>query len=111
MRRADVKGLCPGLAERGGRGAGEEASIEGRFGQGDSQLPGFGDRLGQVASGSLATAYDYEAAGQLVRKSRNGVVERHFLWDRGQMIAELDGNATARIGSMPTTRAPTSRSR
>lgn len=54
--------------------------------------------LRQVTSGSLTVAYDYDAGGKLVRKSRNGVLERHFLWDRGQMIAELDGNATARIG-------------
>ena len=54
--------------------------------------------LRQVTSGSLTVAYDYDAGGKLVRKSRNGVLERHFLWDGGQMIAELDGSATTRIG-------------
>ena len=53
--------------------------------------------LDTVTVGTVTLAYDYNAFGQLVRRSRNGTVERHFLWDRGQLLAELDGTAGARI--------------
>jgi YD repeat-containing protein len=53
--------------------------------------------LDTVTVGTVKLAYDYNAFGQLVRRSRNGTVERHFLWDRGQLLAELDGSAGARI--------------
>jgi RHS repeat-associated protein len=42
--------------------------------------------------------YDYNAFGQLVRRRQNGVADRHFLWDQDQLLVELDGTATQRIG-------------
>jgi len=42
--------------------------------------------------------YDYSASGQLVRRSTNGMIDRHFLWDQGHLLAEPDGSATQRIG-------------
>ena len=53
--------------------------------------------LDTVTVGTVKLAYDYNAFGQLVRRSRAGTVERHFLWDRGQLLAELNGTAGARI--------------
>lgn len=53
--------------------------------------------LDTVTVGTVKLAYDYNAFGQLVRRSRNGTPERHFLWDRGHLLAELDGTAGARV--------------
>jgi YD repeat-containing protein len=53
--------------------------------------------LDTVTVGTVTLAYDYNAFGQLVRRSRNGTVERHFLWDRGQLLAEVNGTASARV--------------
>ena len=53
--------------------------------------------LDTVTVGTVKLAYNYNAFGQIVRRSRNGTVERHFLWDRGQLLAELNGTASARI--------------
>lgn len=50
--------------------------------------------LDTVTAGSVKLAYAYNAFGELVRRSRNGVVERYFLWDRGQLLAELDATAS-----------------
>jgi RHS repeat-associated protein len=49
-----------------------------------------------VTSGTTTVTYDYDAAGQLVRRSRNGAPERYYLWDGGQLLAELDSAANAR---------------
>lgn len=54
-------------------------------------------RLDSVHVGSVGITYDYNATGQLVRRSRNGVVERYYLWDGAHLLAELDGSATARV--------------
>jgi RHS repeat-associated protein len=54
--------------------------------------------LDSVVAGTVTLHYEYNAAGQLVRRSRNGVHERVFLWDGGQLLAELDSGGTNRIG-------------
>lgn len=54
-------------------------------------------RLDSVSMNGTRLRFEYNAFGQLVRKSRNGVVERHFLWDRDQLLAELDATATGRV--------------
>lgn len=41
--------------------------------------------------------YDYNAAGLLVRRWTSGTLDRHFLWDQGHLLAELDATATQRI--------------
>jgi RHS repeat-associated protein len=51
-----------------------------------------------LINGVERVRYDYNASGQLVRRSTNGMVDRHFLWDQGHLLAELDGSATQRIG-------------
>lgn len=44
------------------------------------------------------TYYDYDAAGQLVRRRKTGgVIDRWFLWDQGQILAELNNTALGRI--------------
>jgi RHS repeat-associated protein len=42
--------------------------------------------------------YDYNALGQLVRRRQGSTPDRHFLWEGDQLLAELDGTATSRIG-------------
>jgi RHS repeat-associated protein len=42
--------------------------------------------------------YEYNVAGLLVRRWTNGSLDRHFLWDQGHLLAELDGTATQRVG-------------
>src|SRR5690348_13544366 len=41
--------------------------------------------------------YRYDAGGQLVRKDKNSRPYRYFLWDRGQLLAELDSTGTKRV--------------
>jgi RHS repeat-associated protein len=41
--------------------------------------------------GSTTIALNYDAFGRLVRKDVNGTPDSHFLWDGGQLLAELDG--------------------
>jgi RHS repeat-associated protein len=43
-----------------------------------------------------AVAFEYDAAGRLLRKSVAGVVQRHFLWDGASLLAELNGTGTAK---------------
>jgi RHS repeat-associated protein len=50
-----------------------------------------------VAPTGTTVSYDYNATGQLVRRHTNGAVDRHFLWDDGDLLAELDGSAANRI--------------
>ncbi|HKV50238.1 MAG TPA: RHS repeat-associated core domain-containing protein [Gemmatimonadaceae bacterium] len=59
-------------------------------------------RLTSVTAGTVKLTYTYDAFGQLIQRSRsiNGgaaVLERQFLWDQGQLLAELDSSATRRI--------------
>jgi RHS repeat-associated protein len=53
--------------------------------------------LRKVVAGGRTISYDYDASGQLVRRSINGVIDRYFLWDRGQLLAELNATVTSRI--------------
>jgi RHS repeat-associated protein len=41
--------------------------------------------------------YDFDPAGQLARKRVGNVASRHFLWDGGQLLVELDSTLTKRI--------------
>ena len=50
-----------------------------------------------LVDGTERVRYDYNASGVLVRRWTNGVLDRHFLWDQGHLLAELDGAATQRI--------------
>lgn len=57
-----------------------------------------GGLLLSAISGSDTTYYDYDAAGQLVRKRKPGnVIDRWYLWDQGQLLAELNATATGRL--------------
>ena len=51
-----------------------------------------------LVDGVERVRYDYNVGGLLVRRSTNGSVDRHFLWDQSHLLAELDGTATQRIG-------------
>jgi RHS repeat-associated protein len=54
--------------------------------------------LARVVAGTDTTYYDYNAFGVLVRKRKNGNhVERHFLWEGGHLLAELDSTARGRV--------------
>jgi RHS repeat-associated protein len=63
-------------------------------------------RLDSVTVGTGGTrervlVYEYNAFGELVRRSLgtgagSATVDRHFVWDRGNLLAELDGALAAR---------------
>lgn len=60
------------------------------------------DAIGHLTSVTVAATgatvnYDYNAFGQLVRRRTSGTVDRHFLWEGDNLLAELDGAATSRI--------------
>ena len=50
-------------------------------------------RLTSMNVNGKAVAFQYDAQGQLVRKDTTGVRQTHFLWDGGNLLAELDSNA------------------
>lgn len=50
-------------------------------------------RLTSVSSGGTMLGYDYNAAGQPVRRTRNGVAERYFLWDGDHLMAEINASS------------------
>lgn len=59
-------------------------------------------RLASVTVGTVKLTYTYDAFGELIQRSRStsggaAVLERQFLWDQGQLLAELDSSATHRI--------------
>lgn len=54
-------------------------------------------RLDSVVSGATRLAYAYDAGGRLLRRSRNGAIDRYFLWDGAQLLAELTSTGTQRI--------------
>jgi RHS repeat-associated protein len=56
------------------------------------------NRLDSVNSAGLRVHYEYNALGQLVRKTRNGVADRYLLWGKQQLLAEFDGALTSRVG-------------
>jgi RHS repeat-associated protein len=54
--------------------------------------------LDSVVAGTVVLHYEYDALGRLVKRSRNGSLERLFLWDGSQLLAELNGTGTQLIG-------------
>jgi RHS repeat-associated protein len=56
--------------------------------------------LDSVIVGTRKIRYDYNAFGQLVRKRVDGdaTATRHFFWDQGQLLAELDATESNRVG-------------
>ncbi len=51
-------------------------------------------RLLKVTSGSSTVEYAYNALGELAQRKTNGVVDRHFIWDNGQLVLLLDGSGS-----------------
>ncbi|NUP57088.1 MAG: RHS repeat-associated core domain-containing protein [Gemmatimonadaceae bacterium] len=55
-------------------------------------------RLTRVLIGGVEKVrFDYNAQGQLVRRSTNGSVDRYYLWAGDELLAELDANAAHRV--------------
>jgi RHS repeat-associated protein len=54
-------------------------------------------RLLSVTSGATTLSFEYDAHGQLVHRRRNGASDRYYLWDNGQLIAELDSSGNNRV--------------
>jgi len=54
-------------------------------------------QLYRVRAGSDTISYDYNAFGELVRRSTDGTPDRIYLWDQGQLLAVLNGTATAKL--------------
>ncbi|MDP1857254.1 MAG: RHS repeat-associated core domain-containing protein, partial [Gemmatimonadaceae bacterium] len=50
----------------------------------------------RVGASTRRLLYQYNAFGQLVRRTVNGVVSRHFVWDGDDLLAELDSTLGAR---------------
>lgn len=55
------------------------------------------NRLLKVIAGSDTTEYDYNPVGEVVRVSSNGVAIRHYLWENGHLLAELNGDGSQRV--------------
>jgi len=62
----------------------------------DSLFWGATDMLDSVHSGGFRRRYEYNSAGLPVRRSTNGNVDRLWLWNGGQLIADLDSTGTHR---------------
>jgi RHS repeat-associated protein len=56
-----------------------------------------GGKLYRVRASSGTISYDYNAFGELVRRSTNGTPDRVYLWDQGQLLAVLNAVATTRL--------------
>ena len=54
-------------------------------------------RLDSLTVGGVRIGYRYDASGRLLRRDSAGVVQRHFLWDGDNLLAELDAGGTARV--------------
>jgi RHS repeat-associated protein len=54
-------------------------------------------RLDSATVAGQRLAFKYDALGRLVRKDTSGVVERYFLWDGDNLLAELTGAATGKV--------------
>lgn len=50
-----------------------------------------------LINGVEKTRFEYNAQGQLVRRSTNGSVDRYYLWEGGQLLAELNASASQRV--------------
>lgn len=54
-------------------------------------------RLLSVTNGTTTVEYGYNALGEVARRKTNGVIDRYFIWDNGQLLLMLDGSGN-RIG-------------
>jgi RHS repeat-associated protein len=54
-------------------------------------------RLLRIVQGTDSVTYGYSAFGDLVWRMTDTLVDRHFIWDEGQLLLELDGSGTQRI--------------
>ena len=55
--------------------------------------------LTAVIVGGDSTLFDYDPVGLLVRRRKgNSIASRHFWWDGGHLLAELDSTLTGRVG-------------
>lgn len=52
-------------------------------------------QLDSVHTGSTGIKYRYDASGRLVQKRVNGSSSSYFLWDGDNLLAELNGSASA----------------
>lgn len=53
--------------------------------------------LDSVVAGTRRLAYEYNAFGQLVRRRLNGAIDRHFAWDQGHLLIEMNGTLSSRL--------------
>ena len=68
------------------------------------------NRLGSLTASGQTTTFDYNAGGRLVRMSKPGSVS-HFLWDRDNLLAEVDASGTGEIAEYSYYRGWTVRTR
>lgn len=54
------------------------------------------NRLDTLKVGGQVTTFAYNALGRLAKKA-TGILVRHFLWERDNVLAELDGAGTSQI--------------
>src|SRR5207302_10149686 len=54
-------------------------------------------RLDSLTVGTNRVAFKYDAGGRLTRKDVNGAAQSYFLWDGGNLLAELGGNGTSEV--------------
>jgi RHS repeat-associated protein len=54
-------------------------------------------RLDSMTVVGKRVGFRYDAAGHLVRKDTTGVIERYFLWDGGNLLAELNATGTGKV--------------
>jgi RHS repeat-associated protein len=50
-----------------------------------------------LVNGVEKVRFEYNAGGQLVRRWTNGTLDRTYLWDGGQLLAELNATANQRL--------------
>jgi RHS repeat-associated protein len=50
-----------------------------------------------LVNGVEKVRFEYNVGGQLVRRYTNGTLDRTYLWDGGQLLAELNASANQRI--------------
>jgi RHS repeat-associated protein len=54
-------------------------------------------RLTTMSAAGRTITFSYNSDGHLIRKDVNGFPQAYFLWDRGDLLAELDGAASTKI--------------
>jgi RHS repeat-associated protein len=53
-------------------------------------------RLVSIITGGQTIGFHYNGAGELIRKDVSGAPHAYFLWDQGNLLAELAGSGTAK---------------